>query len=218
MLASAGSDATLRLWDPRSGQLLRTLLGHQGTVRSCAFSADGTMLASAGSDATLRLWDPRSGQALRTLHGHQGTVRSCAFSADGTMLASAGDDGTLRLWDPRSGQALRTLQDHKGYVMSCAFSTDGTMLASTGEDGTLRLWAPRSGQALRVTAISPTGHATWSPTDGRVIEADGDAWRWLAWLTHDAEGRPTRLPLEYFGAVPQPQRLQRPQQGSAPAQ
>jgi len=56
LLASAGGDATVRLWDPASAELLATLYGHASGVTSVAFSPEGSYLASGGLDATLRIW------------------------------------------------------------------------------------------------------------------------------------------------------------------
>jgi Caspase domain/WD domain, G-beta repeat len=58
LLASAGEDKTVRLWDPATGQQLRTLTGHTDWVRSVAFSPDEKLLAGGGGDKTVRLWDP----------------------------------------------------------------------------------------------------------------------------------------------------------------
>ena len=56
LLASAGGDKMVRLWDPATGQELRTLTGHTDWVRSVAFSPAENLLASAGDDKTVRLW------------------------------------------------------------------------------------------------------------------------------------------------------------------
>jgi WD40 repeat protein len=56
LLASAGEDKTVRLWDPATGQQLRTLTGHTDWVRSVAFGPGEYLLASAGDDKTVRLW------------------------------------------------------------------------------------------------------------------------------------------------------------------
>ncbi len=55
-LASGGADHTVRLWDARTGEHLRTFLGHEGVVNEVAFSPDSRTLASGGADLDIQLW------------------------------------------------------------------------------------------------------------------------------------------------------------------
>ncbi len=52
------------LWDARSLRLVREIVGHEGSIRSLALSADGGTLLSGSSDQTVRLWDIHSGKLL----------------------------------------------------------------------------------------------------------------------------------------------------------
>jgi WD40 repeat protein len=57
LLASAGQDKTVRLWDVAAGKELIVLKAHSDWVLCVTFSADGTALASGGADFTARVWD-----------------------------------------------------------------------------------------------------------------------------------------------------------------
>jgi len=59
LLASAGSDGIVQLWNPVTGQAVGVPLatGARDGVYGVAFSADGRWLASAGSDGAIHLWN-----------------------------------------------------------------------------------------------------------------------------------------------------------------
>lgn len=156
LLASAGEDGTVRLWDPLTNQNEQVLNCHDDCVRSvCAVTVGTTsLLASASHDGTIGLWDPISGMRVHLLQGHDDWVRNlCAVPVAGRdFLASAGDDRTVRVWDPATGTLRHVLAGHTGWVtaVTCVPLPGRSILASTGVDGTIRLWDPQTGSALMV--------------------------------------------------------------------
>lgn len=67
LLASGGTDNTIRIWDIAAKRELRTLAGHTSNVESIDFSPDGRLLASASDDGATFLWDANTGEHLLTL-------------------------------------------------------------------------------------------------------------------------------------------------------
>ena len=194
MLASAGYDGTVRLWDVASRrQLGEPLFQYDGGVSDVAFSPDGAILAAVDDNGSLHLWDVSSrrqlGEPPRPI---KTSIDSFAFSPDGHTLAIA-DRGSVRLWDRRT----RTLQAPlnarlTAYVTSVAFSPDGQTLA--GADGRrVRLWNVATGKQEAVSRI-PTGRlhgVTFSP-DGHTLEGTGGASIWL-WRLGSGRSGPSPL-------------------------
>lgn len=184
LLASAGADGTIILWDTKTWEHKEPLRGHKGDVYSLAFSPDGQTLASVGKDKTIKLWNTRTGQLapVQLPDEHKDEVWRVVFSPDGKLLASADKDKTFRLWDVSNGWMSRPLLEHTGVVLALAFAPDGSTLASTGSDGRLLLWDVRAGakpKELKKYARALYSVA-FSPDDKYLVCAgeDGSIKRW----------------------------------------
>jgi WD40 repeat protein len=132
---SASEDSRLRILDLESGESLRTLEGHRGSVEGVALTPDGRRAVSASWDKTLRVWDLESGQSLRALEGHRGSVEGVALTPDGRRAVSASGDNTVRVWDLESGKELALLTGDSP-MGCCAVSLDGgTIVAGDASGG-----------------------------------------------------------------------------------
>ena len=150
ILASAGRDNLVRLWDPATGKQIRQLAGHYSIVYCVAFSPDGKVIASGSGDCTIRIWEVATGRELRQLRGHANYIGSLDFSSDGKTLASSGGDSTLRLWDPENGRQLRQMLCALGRGTSgTAFSPDGKFVVAGSADMSIRLWEVATGKEVR---------------------------------------------------------------------
>lgn len=150
LLASAGSDGTIRLWDIDTRAAVGALTGHRGPVGGVAFGPGGRTLVSGGADGTVRLWDVAARRALGLpLRGSRGAVLAVAYSPDGRTVAGGGTDRAVRMWDAGKREPARAvLIGHRGPVTSVAFSPDARMLVSASADGTARRWRAASGAAV----------------------------------------------------------------------
>lgn len=204
ILASGSWDATIRLWDVRTGDLVRVLKESDGYIEDISFSPDGTILAAASRDGagTVRFWRVSDGELLQTLLGHDGMIRSLAFSPDGSLLATGSERGTIQFWQVADGHPLLTLQGHRGPVEGIEFSPDGTLLASGAMGGKVRIWQVADGTLVQTLEGHPLGvySLAFSP-DGSVLATGG--WEGTVRLWDIDDGRELRaLPRHTTGAIP----------------
>jgi serine/threonine protein kinase len=150
LLACAGEDQRIRIWNVRTGLLLKTLEGHQVQVAALAFSVDGGLLASGDSAGRVRIWDTTTGVEKVAFGAHpHGGVTCLAFTPDGFRLVTGSGDATARIWEALAGRELGVFRGHKKAVLAAAISFDGKLLATASQDMAVKVWdiPPRSKKA-----------------------------------------------------------------------
>ena len=99
LVATAGDDKSIVLWDLAQGQSKYALAAHDGQILAVGFTPDGSCLASGGDDKKINLWDTASGGLIQTINeGVDNVVRTLAFSPDRGHLLAAGIYTTLFIW------------------------------------------------------------------------------------------------------------------------
>jgi WD40 repeat protein len=132
LLATAGDDHRIRVWNLTDGTLVQRLEGHTDWVRTVDYSPDGRTLASAGNDRQICLWSAASGAKLEVLPLHQAPIASIRYSPDGMLLSAVGFEGSVRTYDTQTKQLLAKLPAPCEDMRALAFSPDGQLLAAGG--------------------------------------------------------------------------------------
>ncbi len=185
LLATAGPDSTVKLWNMDNSQWIRTFAGHQDAVTSIIFTPDSRAIATGSMDKNIKLWNTANGQLLGTLSQHVYPVRSVAFSKDLNTLISIGaqgagrKNGELKFWDIAGKGDLKEEMTIDGIAPESAqLLADGRILAS-GADfrrPAVKLWDAQTGKLVRNTVpgyASGVGISTLAFTSDFSVVAGG---------------------------------------------
>jgi division protein 1 len=98
-LACGTADGMVRLWDLRSGQVHRSLVGHTGPVTALQF--DDVHLVTGSMDRSIRMWDLRTG-SIYDAYAYDNPVTSMMFDAR-RIVTAAGED-VVKVYDKTDGR------------------------------------------------------------------------------------------------------------------
>jgi WD40 repeat protein len=192
LLAAAGGDAAIRLWDPIRGALVATLNGHAGKTVAVAFNADGSQLASTGRDGaggSVVVWDVRTRRPVTRIDERE-LRAGMAFSADGMRLAVAVADGAVAVHDLAT-RSRRLLPGLGRNVVSLSFSADGQLLAGADGLNRPRVWHVPSGTVVGDLPAEHVFTLAFAPS-GRILAGSAEDRGLQLW---DLRGpRPRSLP------------------------
>ena len=136
---SGSIDQSLRVWNADTGELIRSLSQHTGSIHALALrpSVEGLpMVASSATDRTIRFWQPTIGRMVRYVRLPSEAL-DIAWIDDETIVASCGD-GKLRVVNTFTVQVERELPAVHKYGYSLAVHpTDGSV-AVGGVNGEVR--------------------------------------------------------------------------------
>ncbi|KAJ5120623.1 Protein of unknown function DUF3337 [Penicillium bovifimosum] len=121
VLASGGPENVVRVWDPRSGNLVTKFVGHTDNIRDILINQNGDTIMTASSDQTIKIWSLTAGRCMNTLTMHNDSVwslysdhpdLSVFYSSDRSGLVAKTDMRGSS--DPEQGICVAALQEHEG--------------------------------------------------------------------------------------------------------
>ena len=182
LLATAGWDPRIRIWNVATQSKIAVLEGHVEPVTLLNFHPDGDLLISLAVDGNFRLWQPSPGRLLMRLP----TTEWVGFSGEGRWGGVISPSNhQAQLWGIVPSQEyhtfLNTFGDGESVPREGDISPDGTLLVLGADDG-VRLWDVTRGREVAWLPLSDTtvalfradGHEllTCGPLDGSAAMAD----------------------------------------------
>ena len=141
-IATGNQDATVHVWETRSGKDLQ-MSGYAFKVRELAW-CDATPLLATGGAPTITMWSfagrGPAGKAPVQLSGHEARVTDLAFVPKTGRLVSVGEDRALRVWQRSSTWKCIRHAEAETSLHGLAVSQDGRRVAASGTGGRVTAW------------------------------------------------------------------------------
>jgi len=197
----------VKLWDLRSGKLVRMFPGHyseDGGTQVLQFTPDSRKLF-AGGEGFVDLWDIRTGKLARRFNNEYGG----AISPDGKMIAASrfANWNGFAIYSAASGKVVAKRSGPPSRVQSLAFSPDGGLLAQGSEAAEpntgLRLWDVERGRMSRSLVGPPPNLRSVGFIDARQVFSNSFNGIYLWSLSTGKLERKLQGPMEDTGTGPE---------------
>lgn len=170
LVASTTGEA--RLYNPNTGALLVTLLGHKSGISTASFSADGTRLITGSWDKTAKVWDTQNGQLVTTLSGHQEVILSARFNEDGKYAITSSQDGAAVVWEVAQGNMIQTIRG-AGPIYDASFDQKPRVILASA-DNLAVIFNLLDGTSVNLEHEAPVTSASFSADGGLALTASNN--------------------------------------------
>ena len=126
-ILSGSGDKTVRLWDRRTSQCVRTMEGHADAVWTVDLDGHCRVAVSGSRDRMVKVWDLGSGRCSETHGGHDSQIGDVAMNESGSCYISLDYNGVVTGWPVGSAKATMRA-DMAAFCLPCA--TLGRLFAS----------------------------------------------------------------------------------------
>ncbi|KAF2435517.1 eukaryotic translation initiation factor-like protein 3 subunit [Tothia fuscella] len=189
LLASGAADNTIRLWDVKTGKLVKTW-EFGSSIKRVEFSPDGKQLLGVtekrqGHLSTIIVYDINyddiedqdEEHALRIVVD-EAKATVAGFSYQSKYIISGHDDGTITQWDAKTGEFLDSTQAHEEdmLISDIQWSPDRSYFITASKDKTAKLISATDLSVMKsYQTDTPLNSAAITPVKDYVILGGGQA-------------------------------------------
>ncbi|ODM97220.1 Target of rapamycin complex subunit lst8 [Orchesella cincta] len=200
VLATAGYDHTIKLWQIHTALCVKTFQHPDSQVNDLCITPDRRLIAAAGFQH-VRLYDIQGTTQSPTLNfeGIQKNVTAIGFNTDAQWMYTGGEDFNARIWDLRVSNPTcqKLFQTHSSPITSIALHPNNVELIVGDHSGTIHVWDLRNDRTEQLipdqTSSVPVQHVAID-ANGKFLAAvnnKGDCYVWS--LDADGDGDHLRL-------------------------
>lgn len=149
LLASAGGDKLVKIWDVATHQETARLEGHGAQVLTVGFDPKATQLVTAGEDHRVKVWDVKTRERIITLGSHTAAINAVTWIAAGPAVFVVTDaGGLLRYTELKANSGAQSAEaakerkyDAADNALYCvAVTANGERVFAGAHDGRVFVW------------------------------------------------------------------------------
>lgn len=185
--AACSRNREIRVWEAKTGNLIRTLSLETGRFRAVSVSPANSHLASGSTDGYVRIWNPLEHDRPTHQIKHGPPVTIVRYAASGKRLLSAGHHGAVRIWDATTGEMTQQIPTGMNGTKAVRFSPDGTKVAIATEDGLVRLRDVETGSIESILESSTLIESLAYSDDGKILVTGSYEGRVEIWSVEEGD-------------------------------
>ncbi len=171
---STGADSTLKCWDAKSGENLRTLVSNGEEIWSLDLSPDEKFVMCAGENKTVDIWDLSLGIEVFSKACHQKTVTSVGWCSDGRRICSTSYDLSFKVHEfntlgssyLRSVKIQNKVKEFNNNIFAVSWHPDEKLVALGAKCGEIDIWNTQTNEwypLMEKSVYEPIWDINWNP-------------------------------------------------------